>query len=617
MFLCALCMFHNIHCHKLLLQWRKNSVPFYSRQIMFFSHFLSNHQSEFCLMKLTLALYISILSLGAWAQPRYAVVITEFMADPSPSVGLPPYEWIEIKNISKDTIDLKGWKIGDESGISGPLPGIILFPDSLLIISSAAAVTSLRQFGPAISVSNFPSLDNDGDLIFIQNSTGNIIHGLSFSTEWYRNPKKQEGGWSLEMINPAYACLQGENWQASNAVIGGSPGKTNTVTNSIPAMTSSKYQRMYAIAPDTIVFVFDKPIDSIQASITTNFLFPPGFNAVSSMTIPPVHNSIRVVLNKAMDKTKTYPIQIRNLTDCVGTPVDTAITIKAGIAEEPDSRDCVINEVLFNPYPGGSDYVEIYNNSDKVIDLSHLSIAGRNLSGAVGSVQPVSSMPFYFFPEEYIVITEDPSSVSRFYHVKDSKRLIKLKPMPSMPDDAGDILLLNFHGEILDELKYDADWHFKLLRDLEGIAIERLDKDAITQQQSNWHSAATTAGYGTPGYKNSQHLGANDDGSPISVSPKIFSPDMDGRDDITRIDFKLNSINNVANAWIFNERGRCVKNLVRNEIVGNTGYWIWDGLDERNQPMEPGNYILITEFFNLEGKKSRYKNLLIVANRIN
>src|SRR6202011_4335116 len=117
----------------------------------------------------------------------------EIMADPSPQVGLPNAEWIELYNTSTAAINLQGWRIGDPTGLSGAIPNFILQPDSFVIICANGAGTSMAPLGTTITVTSFPSLDNEADEIFLKASNGNIIHAVSYSSSWYRSELKKAG----------------------------------------------------------------------------------------------------------------------------------------------------------------------------------------------------------------------------------------------------------------------------------------------------------------------------------------------------------------------------------------------------------------------------------------
>ncbi|HNJ96205.1 MAG TPA: lamin tail domain-containing protein, partial [Ferruginibacter sp.] len=136
-----------------------------------------------------------LLNLFGKAQvaARYDIVITEIMADPTPQVGLPNNEWIELKNISAMAINLSGWRIGDASGQSGPMPSFVLQPDSVVIVCTGSAVAAMSVYGPTISVTSFPSLDNTGDMIFLRSPQNRIIHSVSYTDAWYQNELKKEG----------------------------------------------------------------------------------------------------------------------------------------------------------------------------------------------------------------------------------------------------------------------------------------------------------------------------------------------------------------------------------------------------------------------------------------
>ena len=113
-------------------------------------------------------------------------------------------------------------------------------------------------------------------------------------------------------------------------------------------------------------------------------------------------------------------------------------------------------------------------------------------------------------------------------------------------------------------------------------------------------------------YKLSQSINAT-----IEISPKVFSPDNDGRDDIATIQYQITEPGYVANITIFDAAGRPVRNLVRNGTLGLTGYWNWDGLDAKGLKLPVGAYIIFTEIFNLQGKKDTFKNAVVLARKLN
>jgi len=280
-------------------------------------------------------------------------------------------------------------------------------------------------------------------------------------------------------------------------------------------------------------------------------------------------------------------------------------------------NEVVINEILFNPRPNAYDYVEIYNRSNKIIDANKVFIGNRNSSGALSSIKKLSENPFYIFPDDYIVITEDAISLQHEYLVQNPQNVLILSSLPSFPDDKGAIVITNQQGNVVDEVSYSEKWHFALINNNEGIALERVDPNDSSQKQSNWHSAASTTGYGTPTYKNSQLKQSNPVNATIDVSPKVFSPDNDGHDDIATVLYQVSEPGYVANITIFDANGRLVRYIVKNALLGLKGSWNWDGLNENAQKLPIGTYIIFTEIFNLQGKKKQFKNTVVLARKLN
>ena len=562
------------------------------------------------------ALLLLFIPFLAFNQNRYDVIIDEIMADPSPQIGLPNNEWIELKNTTDHPISLLGWRVGDPGGQSGPMPDFSLQPDSFVIVCSSSAVTAMSVFGTTISVTSFPSFDNDGDVVFLITSNHTTIHAVDYSGTWYQNDLKKEGGWSLEMIDTKSPCAGISNWKASTNVQGGTPARKNSVNDINDDLIGPKLKNAFVFDSFTIVAVFDEPVDSLQGATIGNYQMDGGLSIVNAMTVPPVFNTVQLSLNAALSPGTVYNLTVNNVTDCKSHGIGSANSARVGWPFEPSPTDVVINEILFNPKSNGFDYVEFYNVSPKIVDASKLYVANRNGSNAISSIRQISSGPFYMFPGDYLVITEDFPSLERNYLVQNPAAVVLLASLPSYPNNEGDILLLNGQGDVVDEVKYSDHWHFKLIDNPQGVALERIDPAGPSQDAANWHSAASTAGYGTPTYKNSQYKQTQPIDATIEITPKIFSPDNDGHDDIATIQYKITGPGYVANITIYDAQGRPVRYLVKSGILGSIGQWNWDGLDEKGNILPIGTYIIYTEIFNLQAKKQHFKNTVVLARRL-
>jgi hypothetical protein len=567
---------------------------------------------------LTATLLAVIIFLTSHAQNRYDVVIDEMMIDPTPQIALPNNEWIELRNTSSLPVNIQGWRIGDLTGQSGPMPNFILQPDSMVIICTGSAVAAMSVFGTTISVTSFPSLDNDADQVFLKAANGKIIHAVSYTQDWYQNDIKKDGGWSLEMTDTKNPCSGSDNWKASNSITGGTPGRKNSVDALNADTNAPQLTRAYTTDNQTIILVFDEPVDSLAAAVISNYT-PGGGLVISSVSVlAPLFNQVQLKLAAPMQASTVYTITAAGVKDCKGNLISNHNTARVGLPADAAKGELIINEILFNPRPNAFDYIEFYNNSNKIFDASKLFIANRSTAGAIGSIKAFSNTPVYIFPKEYIVLTENAASLTLNYMVRKAENVLTVSPLPSFPDDEGNAVLLNFQGMVIDELAYNKNWHFKLVDNDEGIALERVDPADSTQKEGNWHSAASTAGFGTPTYVNSQYKNIHAAAAAITVTPKVFSPDNDGHDDIMTLQYTVSESGYVANVTIFDVAGLTVKHLVRNGTLSSRiGYWNWTGLDDIERKLPAGTYIIYTENFNLQGKKKQFKNTVVVARRFN
>src|SRR5687768_4670734 len=478
-------------------------------------------------MKLPVLFFVIVFILcetKSWGQRRFDIVIDEIMADPSPQVSLPNLEYVEIKNVSGRDINLQGWKLSTSSATSGAFANYILPADSFLVLTTTSGVTSFTNYGRVLGVPSFPALPNDGTILSLINKDGNVIHFISYAIAWHQNALKEDGGWSLEMIDTHNPCSGQNNWKSSVDNSGGTPGKKNSIDAINKDAKAPEIKNIYTKDNTTVIFQFDEAVDSASAVDISHYSINPSISFGALSIVSNDFSQVQLTLNSALSPTQVYTITVSGIKDCAGN-TSTSKQLKIGLPQDAVSFDVVINEILFNAKPDGFDYVEFYNRSNKIVDASKLYIGNRNSSGTISSLKKLSEQSFYIFPGDYIVVTEDPNSLQKKFLVKNPDAVFVIATMPSFPDDKGTVVLTNFQGTIVDELNYLDDWHFALIADAEGVSLERIDPEKPTQNADNWHSAASTVNYGTPTYKNSQYKQPDNINATVEITPKVFSPD--------------------------------------------------------------------------------------------
>ncbi len=166
--------------------------------------------------------------------------------------------------------------------------------------------------------------------------------------------------------------------------------------------------------------------------------------------------------------------------------------------------DVLLSEILFNPFPDGSDYVEIYNNSEKEIPLNNLYIASRDGDLELTQIYSLTTSKEKFLSGSYLALTKDTGGVFPWFTIKCKKCFLQMEKFPSFNNDEDYVVLLNENIQVIDELHYTDKMHSPLFADEEGVSLERISFSDETNNPKNWHSASTSSGYGTPGYENSQ-----------------------------------------------------------------------------------------------------------------
>jgi hypothetical protein len=170
-------------------------------------------------------------------------------------------------------------------------------------------------------------------------------------------------------------------------------------------------------------------------------------------------------------------------------------------------------------------------------------------------------------------------------------------------------------GQLAQRFDYDEKMHFPLLRDVEGVSLERLDYAVSEQEMANWHSAAASAGYATPGKPNSQQADFQGMTSCVSIEPPIIFPDQAGGDNFALIRLGCQRSGTVGTVAVWNVHGQKVRTLARQEVLAADGLWQWDGTDDSGRRVNMGYYLVLFELFDLDGNMATIKQKIAVGVR--
>lgn len=551
------------------------------------------------------------------AQP-YDVVINELMPDPDPSISLPPEEYVELKNRTNFSINLKNWSFSSPT-TSKKLPDITIAPNGYVVLAGTGAASQfLNNFGINVyEVTSFPSLLNDGTTLTLRDTNQVVISSVSYSSSWYNDNNKSDGGWSLEQIDANNPCGGQNNWHASNHSYGGTPSFANSVAGINLDVSSPTLDRVVVIDADSILLIFTEALDSITLSNPLNYTFDNGLTTPTYVkAIAPDFKKVILKLSASMQTGNIYNITVLSgVTDCVGNPLMNGTSAFA-LPEPAAPNDVVINEILFDPGTGGFDFVELYNRSNKTINLKDLRIGSMDtLTGALKDTEVITEEGFLLFPESYLVITENGTAIKQQYSTPNPKGFLDVVDLPSMNTDDDVVTLSDASFTVIDNFKYTSKMHFPLLVSTKGVSLERIDFTRPPDDRTNWNSASEGVGFATPAYRNSQYLQA-DGGSGVSIPNPLFSPDNDGYNDVLNISYKLDESGKVANIFIYDSKGRQVRHLVRNEQLSIEGVISWNGINDDNEKAPIGIYVVYVELFNLSGKINKYKLSCTLAGKL-
>ena len=567
------------------------------------------------LKALLLTVYIltnpnAVLSETTSEPGRYEIIISEIMAKPTPEIGLPAVEYIELHSRLPHPVTLQNWRL-TLGNTNKNLPDITLDSCGYAVLIASKFIEDFTPYCDHIYTLSSLAVTDGGQALTLYDQNGEVIHYVSFKSTWHSEKIKQEGGWSLEMIDENRPCAGRWNWDSSTDPSGGTPGRPNSIRNTLNDNTLFAITGVTLRDTFTLRVHFSKTVAADVLNHPEMFRIRPTTNIPTVREVPPEFASIDLRFSESVNPKTDYRLYLSGeLHGCGGNPCPIEQEIPFGRSSPPEQNDLVINEVLTNaPGDENADYLEVYNRSGKILDLKEIKVGygGDTMpQKAVIAVSKGLQMP----PGTYVALCKQKSRTEEQYFCKDPLALVECDSLPDFAISQGIIHLTDRSLRPIDRLAYTEEMHYAKLLTTKGVALERLYADMPTQDENNWRSAAESAGYGTPGYRNSQ-AGCAGTSEAFEIVPEVFSPDNDGFEDYCEIVGSLAEEENRVNIILYNNRGHPVKHLANNVLCGKEARIRWDGDNDNGQPVPAGMYVAQIECWNLSSQRTLRKRRVV------
>lgn len=534
------------------------------------------------------------------------LVFSELMVRPTPEVGLPPYEYMEIYNRSDKNIHLKNVQLG-YGDKRFALPDSIIYAHEYVVLCAEKAYVEMSQLARCVVVSSFPALANEGKLLTLYNQEEEIVSWVEYSSSWYSDSFRSEGGWSLECIDLDNFNQTSDNWSASQNKQGGTPGKSNSVADTNPNNFFPEVVKVGIIDCLHVCLEFSKPMKISDLCNISNYKSNQ-IEIDSVEVILPKGKEMICHLKHPIREGVLYEISLVHLRDLDGNELNDEV--KLAIPSELDVQDVVINELLFNAETEGSKFVELYNRSDKIVDLSHLLLTNI-VDNKLDRSYSITKNSTLIFPNEYVVLVYKMDNFEQTYSLFDGVKYIEMS-LSFINQKEGTLALVKRDATIIDRMIYDDKMHISLLSDTKGVSLEKINPDWNGANKTSWTSAAELVGYATPGYQNSQYFESTQvkGKKEFWYENQVFTPNGDGDEDLLRINYVLTEKAAVATVRIFDAVGRQQKSFT--DLLGTQGVIYWDGSKDNGVLADVGPYIVWIEIRLDNGETKRYKLVVVL-----
>jgi hypothetical protein len=352
---------------------------------------------------------------------------------------------------------------------------------------------------------------------------------------------------------------------------------------------------------DQIKIKFNEQVVGMDGFPTGKYELYPGLRQPDTASFLEGGTAMHLSFSPRLQEQVHYTLEISQLQDFTGNELDTSISFR--LDSEPVPGDIIFNEILFDPSPGGSEFVELINVSDKWLRMAGIVILNKRN----GQVHPVD-FPQSLAPGQFALLCEDPADIRNRYKYHESENIYR-NELPTLGNLEGHLILMDpEHDDIIDEFNYDASLHHPLLKSVKGVSLERISPTVSGNDLMNWGSASSLVGFGTPGLPNSIRS-VESQGPFFVLKNKVF---IQGNNDHEILMFHFDYPDYVVSVDLFTTSGSKIAQITKARTVGSSGHITWDGTGLSGQPVRTGLYLLSIRWISISAGSTGADKLPLV-----
>ncbi|RJR32249.1 MAG: hypothetical protein C4574_00205 [Candidatus Latescibacterota bacterium] len=518
------------------------------------------------------------------------------------------WEFVELYNAGRDTVDLSLWRIESLDGASGRARCVWTGAAPARIGPGEVVCVAGGALGPASGYLLAGGLENGPDAVRLVSPAGIedlIGYGpLALEGLFEGGPAPDVPAGSSLARKPDGADSDRNDVDFTAATP--TPGRRNFFARDLALSHAPPDELPCPGAPFAFKLKFaNAGLERFECAVRVRVVVESGLAADSAAARKELRLDPGALDSIAVKARAPFADRFAVRSFVEGAPDDWAGDDSLRFELRTSPGDVVVNEIMYRPGDGECEWVEIVCAGGASRDL-----AGWTICDAAGSRRLISREPLVLAPFRYLVLARDSSVFAARYPRCAAPVRTPAGGWPSLNDTGRDgvadrVSLHDDSGALVESVAYRD-----LLGAERGRSIERLSETACSALPGGvWHRSAARD-RATPGAENSTRSSVAPKGTRPALAPNPFSPSRHGSVSISgalaggEVGFRVR---------IFSMAGIELRRVFAESGGARTFSCKWDGTDDGGAVLPPGMYVCLVEYIGTGGGVCRREKLCVVV----